>query len=76
MIPVTVNRVDDDDLREYDLDNYDNDDDEVVYGSDDGEGQSMGMFNSIKSLAYHQPGEADPYITLADVGHPSLLHLP
>ncbi|KAI5786417.1 WD40-repeat-containing domain protein [Peziza echinospora] len=58
--------VDDDDLREYDLDNYDNDDDEVVYGSDDGEGQSMGMFNSIKSLAYHQPGEADPYITLAD----------
>ncbi|KAF8469526.1 WD40-repeat-containing domain protein [Kalaharituber pfeilii] len=54
--------VDDDDLREYDLDNYDNGDDDAV--SD--EGEPMGMFNSIKNLAYHAPGEDDPYITLKD----------
>ena len=27
----------------------------------------MGMFASMKSLAYHKPGEDDPYITLKDV---------
>lgn len=53
-------RVDDDDLREYDLGNYD--EDEAV----DSDGEQMGMFN-IKALAYHKPGEADPYITIKDV---------
>lgn len=27
----------------------------------------MGMFGNIKGLAYYQPGEADPYITINDV---------
>jgi periodic tryptophan protein 1 len=47
----------DDELKEYDLDHYDDDDGE-------GQGQNMGMFNNIKSLAYYEPGEKDPYITL------------
>jgi periodic tryptophan protein 1 len=51
---------DDDDLAEYNLDTYD---DEGV----DETGEQMGMFANIKSLAYHQPGEEDPYITLKDV---------
>ncbi|RPB27193.1 WD40 repeat-like protein [Terfezia boudieri ATCC MYA-4762] len=56
--------VDDNDLREYDLDNYDNDDKDDAVVSD--EGEPMGTFNSIKSLAYHQNGEDDPYITLKE----------
>ncbi|KAJ2902566.1 WD domain-containing protein [Zalerion maritima] len=57
-----VDRVeaDDDDLKEYDLEHYDDDDDEAE------EGQPMGMFGNIKSLAYHQSNEDDPYITLKD----------
>ncbi|KAI5798875.1 WD40-repeat-containing domain protein [Geopyxis carbonaria] len=51
----------DDDLREYNLDNYDEPTEE-----EKAEGQSMGMFGNVKSLAYHQPGEEDPYITLKD----------
>lgn len=58
-------RVDDDDLREYDLENYDNDDEDAAVESD--EGEPLGMFNSIKALAYHQNGEDDPYITLKEV---------
>lgn len=27
----------------------------------------MGMFGGIKSLAYHQNGEDDPYITIKEV---------
>lgn len=50
----------DDDLAEYNLDTYDDD------GKDE-TGEQMGMFANIKSLAYHQPGEEDPYITLKDV---------
>ncbi|RPB03697.1 WD40 repeat-like protein [Choiromyces venosus 120613-1] len=50
---------DDDDLREYDLDNYDEPTEEE--GVD---GESMGMFGNIKGLAYYQPGEQDPYITM------------
>ena len=34
------------------------------------EGEPMGMFNSVKSLAYHQNGEDDPYITLKEVCSP------
>lgn len=31
----------------------------------------MGMFGNIKGLAFYQPGEADPYITMNDVPTPS-----
>lgn len=50
----------DEDLKEYDLEHYDDDEDEDA----DGTGQSMGMFGNIKSLAYYEPGEKDPYVTL------------
>lgn len=33
----------------------------------------MGMFGNIKGLAFYQPGEADPYITMNEVPIPVLL---
>ncbi|KAL2019224.1 hypothetical protein VTK56DRAFT_9951 [Thermocarpiscus australiensis] len=48
----------DEDLKEYDLEHYDDD--------DAGEGQPMGMFGNVKSLAYYESNEDDPYITLKD----------
>ncbi|KAK0656072.1 WD40-repeat-containing domain protein [Cercophora newfieldiana] len=53
----------DDDLKEYDLEHYDNDDDEAQ-----GEAQQMGMFGNVKSLAYYESNKDDPYITLKDEG--------
>ncbi|PHH60062.1 hypothetical protein CDD81_2148 [Ophiocordyceps australis] len=57
----------DDDLKEYDLEHYDDDDDDVS-GNDEalaeGQGQPMAMFGNIKSLAYYESNEEDPYITL------------
>ncbi|KAF7959573.1 hypothetical protein EAE96_001189 [Botrytis aclada] len=50
----------DDDLKEYDLDHYD---DEVEEDKNGGEG--MAMFGNVKSLAYHESNEEDPYITMA-----------
>lgn len=47
-------------MKEYDLDHYDDDDEK-----EDGEG--MGMFGNVKSLAYHESNEEDPYITLKEV---------
>ena len=47
----------DDDLKEYNLSDYDND--EV-----DEEGEKPTMFGNVKSMAYHAPGEEDPYLTL------------
>jgi periodic tryptophan protein 1 len=52
-------RVDgDDDLKEYDLDNYDDE--------DEPEGEKMGMFGNMKNLAYHESNKDDPYITIQD----------
>ena len=51
----------DDDLREYDLEHYD---DESV--DQNGDGQSM--FGNVQSLAYHESNDEDPYITLNDDG--------
>lgn len=51
----------DDDLKEYDLEHYDDDD-----NGDEGEGQPMGMFSNVKSLAYYESNKDDPYITLQD----------
>ncbi|EAW08443.1 rRNA-processing protein PWP1 [Aspergillus clavatus NRRL 1] len=50
---------DDDDLKEYDLDHYDSD--EV-----DEEGEKVTMFGNVKSLAYHQPNEEDPYLVIPE----------
>lgn len=51
--------VDDDDLKEYDLEHYDDNDEEA-------EGQSMDMFGNIKSLTYYESNKEDPYITIPD----------
>lgn len=47
---------DDDDLKEYDLEHYDDEEED--------EGETMGMFSNIKTLTYHESEEKDPYITL------------
>ncbi|KAI0404358.1 WD domain-containing protein [Xylaria palmicola] len=51
--------INDDDLKEYDLEHYDDDDDDV-------HGQRMDMFGNIKSLAYYESNKEDPYITIPD----------
>lgn len=50
---------DDDVLKEFDLDTYD--DDEV-----DDDGEKATMFGNVQSLAYHQPNEEDPYLVIPD----------
>jgi periodic tryptophan protein 1 len=50
---------DDDDLKEYDLEHYDSD--EV-----DEDGEKITMFGNVKSLAYHQPNEEDPYLVVPE----------
>ncbi|CAL3964260.1 unnamed protein product [Diplocarpon coronariae] len=55
----------DDDLKEYDLDNYDDDDDDEDEDKA-GDGAGMGMFGNVKSLAYHKSNEDDPYITMKE----------
>jgi periodic tryptophan protein 1 len=52
----------DNDLKEYDLEHYDDDNEE----EDQGDGAPMGMFAGIKSLAYHNSNAEDPYITLQE----------
>jgi periodic tryptophan protein 1 len=47
----------DDDLKEYDLEHYDDDEQE-------GEGDTMAMFGNMKSLVFHESNEEDPYITM------------
>ncbi|OAX79126.1 hypothetical protein ACJ72_06556 [Emergomyces africanus] len=49
--------IDDDDLKEYDLDHYDSD-------PVDEDGEQVTMFGNIRSLAYHQPNEEDPYLVV------------
>jgi periodic tryptophan protein 1 len=48
----------DDDLKEYDLEHYDDE------GDDEANAQTMGMFGNVKSLAYYESNQEDPYITL------------
>lgn len=50
---------DDNDLKEYDLDHYDSD--EV-----DEDGEKITMFGNVKSLAYHEPNEEDPYLVVPE----------
>ena len=49
----------DDDLKEYDLEHYDDD-------VEDTTGEGMGMFGNVKSLAYHESNADDPYITMKE----------
>ncbi|EKG09215.1 hypothetical protein MPH_13766 [Macrophomina phaseolina MS6] len=51
----------DDDLKEYDLEHYDDDE-----GAVDKDGEPLGIFGNIKSLVYHENNEEDPYITMPD----------
>lgn len=59
----------DNDLKEFDLEHYDDDETENLTG-EDGEhgGDAMGMFGSVKNLAYHSSNTEDPYITLPAQG--------
>jgi periodic tryptophan protein 1 len=57
----TQNSDQDDDLAEYDLEHYDDDVEEK-----DDQGEGMGMFGNVKSLAYHGSNEEDPYITMKE----------
>jgi len=52
----------DDDLKEYDLEHYDDD----VEKDKKAEGMGMGMFGNVKSLAYHESNADDPYITMKE----------
>jgi periodic tryptophan protein 1 len=60
--PLTFSRDEDDDLAEYDLEHYDDD----VEKDKGDEGMGMGMFGNVKSLAYHDSNEDDPYITMKE----------
>ncbi|KAK7725083.1 rRNA-processing protein [Botryosphaeria dothidea] len=51
----------DDDLKEYDLEHYDDDD-----GAVDKDGEPLGIFGNVKSLVYHENNQEDPYITMPD----------
>lgn len=61
--PVFISRLiiqsddDDDDLKEYDLEHYD---DEVA----EDQGDTMAMFGNAKNLVFHENDEDDPYITM------------
>ena len=56
-LELIVFRDDDDDLKEYDLEHYD---DEVA----EDQGDTMAMFGNAKNLVFHQNDEDDPYITM------------
>ncbi len=56
---LTERRDVDDDLKEYDLEHYD---DEVA----EDQGDTMAMFGNVKNLVFHENDEDDPYITLQD----------
>ncbi|KAF1959144.1 transducin family protein [Byssothecium circinans] len=47
----------DDDLKEYDLEHYDDDE-------QDGDGGNMAMFGNLNKLVFYENGEEDPYITM------------
>ncbi|KAF2154759.1 WD40 repeat-like protein [Myriangium duriaei CBS 260.36] len=56
--------INDDDLKEYDLEHYDDSPDEDA--DEDGPATSLPMFGNARSLAYHSSNAEDPYITLKD----------
>lgn len=62
-----MNSLQDDDLKEYNLENYDDDEDDEEGGSNKKGGeQGLSMFGNLKSLAYYNSNQEDPYITLQE----------
>ena len=57
-----TNGNDEDELKEYNLDDYDED-----QPAEDGE--KFAMFGNVRSLAYHAPGEEDPYLDMPEGGN-------
>lgn len=57
-------REDDDDLAEYDLEHYDSE--PTSESGVKASGTGMGMFGNVKSLAYHDSNQDDPYITMKE----------
>ncbi|CAG8443943.1 10865_t:CDS:10 [Ambispora leptoticha] len=55
-----VKKEEDPELAEYNLENYDDDDEEKI------EGRPIKFFGSVKSLTYYASNEEDPYLTLND----------
>lgn len=51
-------------MKEYDLEHYDDDDDDETVPKADGQG--MSMFGNLKALAYYDSNKEDPYITLQE----------
>ncbi|KAK0269391.1 rRNA-processing protein [Friedmanniomyces endolithicus] len=63
---------DDDDLREYDLENYDADEvDGIPEGDPDEEEGSNSIFGNIGGLAYYRDSKEDPYLKLPEQGDAS-----
>ncbi|KAK0367225.1 rRNA-processing protein [Friedmanniomyces endolithicus] len=63
---------DDDDLREYDLENYDADEgDGVPEGEPEGEEGGNSIFGNIGGLAYYRDSKEDPYLKLPEQGDAS-----
>ena len=72
---ITVDRVDneedDDDLKEYDMEHYDDEVDDVDNDEDKEAGPNDSIFGNIKGLAYYADDKDDPYITLPKDGEQS-----
>ena len=57
----------DDDLKEYNLEHYDDTDEGEGSDKNDGTlGQTLPVLGNVKSLAYHDSNKDDPYIVLPD----------
>ena len=56
----------DDDLKEYDMEHYDEDEPEAGDEDEDEVGQNDSIFGNIKGLAYYTNNKEDPYITLPE----------
>lgn len=55
---------DDDDLKEYNLSDYDDDEAEAPAANGEPAPEKFAMFGNVRSLAYHNAGEEDPYLVL------------
>ncbi len=60
----------DEDLKEYDMEHYDNEP-ESTGEEEDVAGPNDSLFGNIKGLAYYTNNDEDPYITLPDEGNVS-----
>ncbi|KAJ3008031.1 hypothetical protein HKX48_008807 [Thoreauomyces humboldtii] len=58
---------DDDELAEYNMDNYDDDSDpEEAAAAAAGEGAAIPLFSKVQGLTYHGSNEEDPYVSVLD----------